>query len=561
MKKIVLFLGVLALVLSAEEIHQAVREGDLAAVKRLVEEKPGLVNLKDTSGAIPLHYAAAVGQKEIVELLLEKGADINAETFNGDTPLHWAVFSGQKPIVELLLNKGSHINIWDKFGNSPLNTAVRCGHTEVVNLLTAKGAALEEEIKRNKFFLHEAASQGQNQLVQALIGKGADITGKNRTGGTLLHSAAAGGLAECMKQMIARGMDVNTRNTYGETPLHEAAANGHENVIQLLAAKGADINARSFDGRTPLHTASDNHHKETIDLLISKGAANTPKEFPLLEGEYLGQKKPGLTPGIFAPGIVSTPAVEFDSTFTPEGKEYYFTRYAGNPPNTSIMMVKQENHRWTEPRMASFSSPYNDYDHNISPEGNKIFFCSERPLTGKGDPKDPDIWMVETIAAGWSEPVNLGPPLNSDSNEFYPSITREGTIYFRSDRPGGFGQGDLYRSKFIDGKYSQPGNLGNTINTDFDELNVFIFPDESCIIWVSRGYPGSYGDGDLYISFRKPDGSWNPAKNMGESINSPQNEYTPILTPDGKFLFFASDKGGNDDIYWVDARVIEKFRK
>jgi len=296
----------------------------------------------------------------------------------------------------------------------------------------------------------------------------------------------------------------------------------------------------------------------TIVLFYINLTAND--DWPVLKGPYLGQKPPGMTPTIFAPGIISTNATEFANTFSPDGKEFYFTRVEQNTKRTVIMFTKMENNQWLKPQPASFSNKYNDFDPIFSPDNKKLFYSSNRPVHSKGKPKgDYDNWYVEKTASGWSEPMNLGSILNSSKDEFYPSLSQNGSLYFISFRNGGFGKGDFYRSQLINGKFSKLENLGSAINTEYREGDGFIAPDESYFIF-SAFIPENYGSGDLYISFRKRNNIWTKAKNLGENLNSKGNEFTPWVSSDNKYLFFASDRNGNDEIYWVDARVIEELK-
>jgi hypothetical protein len=129
---------------------------------------------------------------------------------------------------------------------------------------------------------------------------------------------------------------------------------------------------------------------------------------------------------------------------------------------------------------------------------------------------------------------------------------------------------EIYRSRLVDGKYIEPENLGAPINTEFDEWDPYIAPDESYLVYCSMK-PGGYGKDDLYISFKKEDDSWTHPINMGAEINSSGWENRPYVTLDGKFFFFTSTKpppkgvdakaAGGRDIYWVDARIITKFKQ
>jgi len=293
-------------------------------------------------------------------------------------------------------------------------------------------------------------------------------------------------------------------------------------------------------------------------LLLSVIVNAQPTDFPKLTGPYLGQKPPGMTPIIFAPGFVSTGRTEFGNAFSPDGGEFYFTRFLGEKNIAAIMSTKRINDRWIPPQIVPFSGEYSDVDPVFSPDGEKLFFSSNRPLEGAGRQKDDyDIWVVTRTESGWSEPVNLGTPLNSGKDEFAPSVTRDGVIYFTSDREGGVGQMDFYCSRWKEGKYGKPENLGEAINTKYREGDGFISPDGKAFIF-SAFIPGNSGSGDLYLSRQDGTGTWTRAGYLGSGVSSEGNEFTPAVTPDGKYLFFASDRTGNDDIYWVDMRSVDK---
>ncbi|MCP4728134.1 MAG: hypothetical protein GY863_24050, partial [bacterium] len=143
--------------------------------------------------------------------------------------------------------------------------------------------------------------------------------------------------------------------------------------------------------------------------------------------------------------------------------------------------------------------------------------------------------------------------------ENYPAAALNGTIYYMSDRDGGFGSEDVHRSKKLGGRYGPAENLGPVINTEGRDQDPFIAPDESYLI-ICQEKPDGLGKYDLYISFMKDDGSWTELINMGADVNSAEYDFRPYVTPDGKYLFFTctSDESGN--IYWIDAKIIEQFR-
>jgi hypothetical protein len=304
---------------------------------------------------------------------------------------------------------------------------------------------------------------------------------------------------------------------------------------------------------------------------------------PELSGPYLGQEPPGMEPVLFAPGIVSTGMDELNAVFFPDGKELCFSVTYGQM-RWALVMMREENGRWTPPEVAPFSGVYSDVDPSASPDGKRLYFCSNRPRSGDGGAaeKDFDIWYVEKTKEGWSEPVNLVAPVNSEANEFYPSFTRDGTIYFQSWRAGGIGEADIYRSRLEDGSYKEVECLPEPVNSEVFEGDAFIAPDESYIIVSTYREDEHYGSSDLYISFRDEAGGWSELINMGPEINSPGGENCQILSPCGKYLFFTSRRSRDDlkrpvtykdiqeirnsplngggDIFWMDARVIDQLR-
>ena len=133
-------------------------------------------------------------------------------------------------------------------------------------------------------------------------------------------------------------------------------------------------------------------------------------------------------------------------------------------------------------------------------------------------------------------------------------------MYFQAVRENTFGSRDIYYSRKTESGFSEPIHLGPEINSEYSEGDVCIAPDESFMIVNSSGRPDDLGNSDLYISFKEEGGSWTELKNMGIPINSPETDYCPTLSPDGKYLFFTSKRTGNGDIYWVDAKIIEELK-
>ena len=277
-------------------------------------------------------------------------------------------------------------------------------------------------------------------------------------------------------------------------------------------------------------------------------------DFPILKGPYLGQKPPGMTPEIFAPGILSTEGNEFNAVFTPSGESVYFT--VTKDDGQDIMVIKKKNGKWQQRELASFSSTFRDVDPFITSDGKKLFFSSNRPKNGINLQDDCDFWFVEKMESGeWSEAQHLDYPCTPNLHDFYYVSSHDGSIYFSIFNNG---KGDLYFTSKKSAK-NVPIRLDEPINTEHNEHDPFIAPDGSYLIFTSDR-PGGLGSADLYICFRNEDNSWSAPVNMGKTINSEEYDYCPILSPDEKYFFFSSYRTGNGDIYWVDAKIIEELK-
>ena len=297
--------------------------------------------------------------------------------------------------------------------------------------------------------------------------------------------------------------------------------------------------------------------KVFILLLLGFNSFNYAQEFPVLKGDYLGQTPPGDTPVVFARGIISDNYQQHGvPSFSPDGNVVFWqtNRRPGNDSEkwiTSSMMMKRTGGKWTVPEVSPYSSiPF------FSPDGKRIYFFDE---------KEKDISFVEKQGNSWSEPKFLDLITRFPELKFayMLSIARNGTIYFLGYAAGLWNNFGIYRAELINGEYAKPEKLPPSINTPAGMRNwaPFIAPDESYLIFCStRGLP-DYDEGDLFISFRQPDGSWTDPVNMGEPINTHQMERFSALSPDGKYLFFTRDTPGYDeDVYWVSAAIIDKLK-
>jgi hypothetical protein len=296
---------------------------------------------------------------------------------------------------------------------------------------------------------------------------------------------------------------------------------------------------------------------------------------------YLGEQAPGETPVLFAPGIVSTNTREWSMASTPDGLEIFFGVVTDE--RSWILHTMETGGGWTDLAVASFSGVYNDYDLTMSPDGNRVYFTSNRPADGTGPVlENSDIWYVDRTNQGWGDPVRFPEPINTEMRELYPSESRDGYVYYFSNQVGGLGSFDIYRVAIAEEGFGEPENLGPSINTAENETDNCISPDGDYLVFTSTR-EGGYGSGDLYISFRTADGGWTQAENMGEVVNTEHLEFCPSVSRDGKYLFFTSNRPKAEeivgttavreelgltpssdrpdiDIYWVDAGTIERFR-
>ncbi len=327
-------------------------------------------------------------------------------------------------------------------------------------------------------------------------------------------------------------------------------------------------------------------------LLLAVACSASPpgevrQEARALRGPYLGQPLPGETPVPFAPGVVSTGFGERDLTMTPDGREIYWGVVGGSYAWNTILVSRLMDGHWTEPEVASCCRDlrYGDLEPHVTPDGRRFLWLSARPGGALAMEGGQDIWAMDRVGDGWGEPYPLPAPVNTADSEYFPSATRDGTLYFTRG-PAGGGANFVYRSRLVEGVYQEPELLPLQVNAGANRYNAFVDPDEEYLILGVVGGRGSLGGTDYYVVFRSPDDRWSDPVNLGKVVNTEGTfEYSPYVSPDGRFFFFmtarpdwgllapdgeASGRGirelvsepnnGAWDIYWMSAGFLDRLR-
>lgn len=264
--------------------------------------------------------------------------------------------------------------------------------------------------------------------------------------------------------------------------------------------------------------------------------------FSFLMG-YSQTEKIQVTP--FLTDIVSQFPNVRDVAISSTQDEVVFSAQSYMSDISALVTVRKTATGWTNPEIVSFSGQYFDLEPYFSSDGLSLYFASNRPLDeASSDVKDFDIWYVTRTSktSEWSQPINMGAPINTAMDEFYPIITNSKNLYFTLDNPELNQKDDIYVSEFIDGAYTNPKSVGSGVNSAGFEFNAFVAPDESFMIFTCHNKSGGFGSGDLYISYRNELNEWSESKNMGNIINSNKMDYCPFVDIHSKTLYFTSKR-------------------
>ncbi|MCA0931381.1 hypothetical protein LCM02_02880 [Lutimonas saemankumensis] len=250
-----------------------------------------------------------------------------------------------------------------------------------------------------------------------------------------------------------------------------------------------------------------------------------------------------------------------DFCLSKDGNEAFFTIQSPFQEISQIVSVKKVNGEWTEPELLPFSDSYVYMEPFLSKDDKRLYFASDRPLNDSiQEKKDFDIWYVErkSLFDHWSEPINLGKPVNSELNEFYPTLSDNNNLYFTLESPAGLGKDDIYFCRWDNGNYASPVLLDENINSDGYEFNAYISRNEDYLIFSKYNAKGGHGSGDLYISKKDGNGKWEKAENIGLPINTKYMEYCPFYDDKRGILYFTSKR---NDIIPQEFQSVSEFQK
>jgi hypothetical protein len=246
-------------------------------------------------------------------------------------------------------------------------------------------------------------------------------------------------------------------------------------------------------------------------------------------------------PALFAKGLISTALYERDIAINKDGSEIIYTIGDYKQKRRCLVTIKKINGNWNEPAILNISGEHQDIEPFFSNDDQRLYFASNRPIDETDITPDYNIWYSQRTSDGWAEPTALNNLINTDQDEFYPSLSANGNLYFTASRSDGIGREDIFVSQLVNDEFQKPMVLDSNINTTLFEFNAYINPDENLLIFSSYGRADDLGGGDLYYSIKDINGQWAPSKNMGAKINSDKLDYCPFIDQSRQVFYFTSE--------------------
>ncbi|MDP8200533.1 MAG: ankyrin repeat domain-containing protein [Candidatus Tenebribacter burtonii] len=535
----------------------AIYRADERMVKLLIDNGIDL-GVQDYEGNTALHIAGINQKVEIAKLLVDSGADLEDRESRGRTPLVLTAREhGNLEIIKHMIENGADVNSSDNYGSTALELTAWRGYEEQMNYILEKGAQIPEADDKKFILANFCCKQSLEKLYEKLDEKNVFDRILTETDKNLLTEAAQGDSPQIIGWLCDKGFAVNEPDLYGWTPLHYAAESGNFDVVKALVDKGANIDKRNLMGESAFNITVSKSNNEITDYLKSIDADVSDVQFPELKGDYLGQELPGITPEIFARGIVSSKHFHHTPVaFSPDGsiavwpnhKPIQGTGYTEG----DLYFSRRINTVWGYPQPMPFTSNIEEGEAIFSADGRRLYFVSRRTEPLGGDRTKENIWYVEVYEDGFSDPIKFDEIVNSNEMHWQISLDAENNVYIGSSQSGGLGQNDIYFFKKENDDYLPAENLGIPINTEAAEFNPIVSKAGDLIIFTRIG---SEVNG-LFISKKQVDGSWSEPHSMNDIL--PENALGALLSPDEKYMFFLARENENQGIYWVE---IEEYIK
>ncbi|MDB4293341.1 exo-alpha-sialidase [Maribacter sp.] len=264
----------------------------------------------------------------------------------------------------------------------------------------------------------------------------------------------------------------------------------------------------------------------------------------------------GLT--LFGENIIASPLYERDMAISPEGNQLIYTLGDYKQNKRCLVVLNQENGNWSKAEILNISGKHQDIEPFFSPSGDRLYFASNRPIYNDETRNDYNIWFSDNSEGVWTEPIALDSIINTRGDEFYPSLSAKGNLFFTATRANGIGKEDIFMSKLVDGSYQSPVPLPIEINSAAFEFNAYINPAEDLIIFSSFGREDGFGGGDLYISRKDTAGKWSKSKNLGALVNSDKLDYCPFVDWKSRNFYFTSERISLDDKELVNISEVKE---
>jgi Tol biopolymer transport system component len=261
--------------------------------------------------------------------------------------------------------------------------------------------------------------------------------------------------------------------------------------------------------------------------------------------------------------IINSTARDAEPTFSADGSTMYFNCFnRRGRTGGDICVSTLAQGEWTEPEIVTAVSTdeYIEVEPLLSPDGQQLYIMSDRP----GGMGGVDIWVSDRMGGEWTEPRNLGAPINSPDADhcLYFAGPNWSVAYWTSTRPGGHGGNDIWMSERINGVWQEAVNLGANVNSAASEHHSLPSQDGRSL-YVTSGRADGYGGEDIYVTSRDVNGVWGPLVNLGAVVNSDRHDRCPAFSPDYTVFYFDSERDGgygDKDLWWIPYATIAEIR-